>query len=400
MASVYDYVNLQTLLDVTVQTLAPGATIESPKTGSKTVGTSTITITANTITSTTLPRTLRGDALLVGVIPPVAANGSGPDFEFYFKADDQSLEAFQLFDGSLDGNMAPMPNATAGGPVDRDGRYIGFFVLGKSTRAILSDGATGKPTNNMPLEITGIKYEDSLTVVVRSNTGWDSTAKVPARIIVLGELLTEDLINSIGRGFNGFVNKQFLQRQVEGKPALVFGHSGVATFRDWTSLPGGTKQRGTRVHRFLRFAKNASATGAQAAFPLTTLTELKGSDNNVIDASHDLGFNTAKTGAALWVRGFGCRPGANQAYLGWQIDGNLIPNPYGWPISQNINPFNFGSVQPQRPESNMYNLIPRYQGELMIYGEGAVPFIAANGTPIAANAAEVVVDGVIVEKVS
>jgi len=400
MASIIDFVQRQALLDVTFDQLAAGATIESPKTGSKTVGTSIVGITSNTIISTSLPRTLRGDAYLVGVIPPVAADGSNIDFEFYFKADDQSLEAYQLFDGSLDANMAPMPYATMGGPVDRNGNEIGWFILGKSARSILADAVAGKPTNNMPLEITGIKFEDSLTVVGRSQTGWGATRLVPARIIVLGELLTEDIVNLIMAGYNGYVYKQFMQRQLEGKSPLSFTHQGVASFDGWTSLPGGVKQRGMRVHRFLRFAKNAAQTGAQEAFPLTTLPELKGSDTNVADSNHDLGFNTAKTGDALWVKGFGVRPGANQAYFGWQIDGSLMPNPYGWPVTRTVNPYNFGSVQPLQPFSNLYHLIPRYHGELLIYGEGAVPFIKANGSAIAQNDAEVVVDGVIVEKVA
>lgn len=399
MATVNDYVLEQVILDVTVSSLAPGATIESPKTGSRTVGGSVIGITPNTVTSTTLPRTQRADALHVYCIPPVNADGTAPDFEFYFKVDDQSLENYQLFDGSLDGLMAPLPNVTAGGPIDRDGKFVGGFTLGKSIRAILSDSVTGKPTNNMPLVVTGYKIEESITVVVRSSSGF-SNPLVPARIIVTGEILDEEIIAAIAAGYRNFVNKQFVQRQIQGKPPLVFNHGGNASFADWGTLPGGVKQRGTRVHRFVRYAKNATATGTQEAFPLTAIPELKGSENNVVDSNHDLGFNTAKTGNAFWLQGFGCRPGANQAFIGWQIDGNLIPNPYGFPINRRVNPYNFGSVQPQRPESNLFNVIPRYQGELLIYGEGAVPFIKANGTAIAANDAEVVVDGVLVEKVS
>lgn len=398
MATQDDYTLEQTLLDVTVSALAAGATIESPKTGSKTIGASTIGITNNTIISTVIPRTLRAEALHVYCIPPVAADGSGPDFEFYFKVDDQSLENYQLFDGSLDGNVAPFPYVTAGGPADREGRLLGGFTLGKSSRAILGDAANNKPTANMPLAITGYKIEESIVVVVRSQAGFTNPL-VPARIIVTGELLTEDVVAAIMRGYDGRVNKQFVQRIAQGKRALVFNHEGRADFEQWGSLPGGIKQRGTRVHRFLRHAKNAIATGTQDAFPLTNLSELKGGDTNVADASHDLGFNTAKTGAAFWLQGFGCRPGANQAYLGWQIDGALVPNPNGFPLTRNVNPYNFGSVQPQRPESNLYNVIPRYRGELLVYGEGAVPFIKANGTAIAANDAEVVVDGVMVEKV-
>lgn len=336
---------------------------------------------------------------MVICIPPVAGDGSGPDFEFFFKADDQSLEQYQLFDGSLDGNMAPHPNAIAGGPVDREGRYLGFY-LGKSARAVLADAVQGKGTPNMPLVVTGIKFAESLTVVVRSQTGWDNTRLTPARIIVLGELLTEEKISQIAAGYNGYVNKQFIQRQIEGKPPLTFTHLATVSFDGWTSLPGGPKQKGHRVHKFVRFAKNAVATGAQDPFPLTKMPELKGADANVADSEHDLGFNTQKTGNALWVQGFGCRPGASQAYFGWQIDGSLLPQPNGFPLSRGVNAYNFGSVQPQRPESNLYNVIPRYQGELLIYGEGAVPFVKANGTAIAANDAKVAVEGVLVEKVA
>jgi len=98
------------------------------------------------------------------------------------------------------------------------------------------------------------------------------------------------------------------------------------------------------------------------------------------------------------VQGFGCRPHVNQAYLGWLIDNEYVPTPGGWPINQHVNLFNFGSVQPLRTESGLYHTIPRYQGELLIYGEGAVPFITANGTAIPAGGSKVVIDGVIVEK--
>jgi len=396
--SIREYANLKVLLDVTVDTLAPGATIESPITGTKTVGNSTIRITSNTIDSTALSSQERGDALLVGVIPPVAADGSGPDVEFYFKADDASLEQYMLFDGSLDANVAPMPYATVNGPVDREGRFVGWFVLGKSTRSILRNATEGKPTKDIPLQITGIKYVDKLTVVVRSNTGWDNTRLVPMRIIVLGEKLTKDVIDRISRGFSGLVNRQTLQREIEGKPPLTFTHYGIPTFDNWNTLPGGTKQSGMRVHRFLRWSTNNIATGTQAPFPLTKRSSLQGADANVVDTAHDLGFETDRSGQALVVQGFGCRPHANQAYLGWLIDNQVLPDPYGWEINQRVNLFNYGSVQPLRPESGLYHLIPRYQGELLIYGERAVPFIAASGTAIPANGSKVVVDGVIVEK--
>lgn len=403
MAGVTNYVSEQVLLDVTVTSLAAGATIESPKSGSKTIGGSTIQITPNTIDSTSLPKTYVADALHVYVIPPVAADGTFPDFEFWFKADDESLQQYQIFDGSADGNMAPWVANIAGG-YGQDNRARGF-ALGKSARAVMYDAVSGKPTPNMPLVITGIKYQSSLTVVVRSQTGWTSSALTPARIIVTGELLDEETVAMIASGYNGFVAKNNLQRQIQGKAALTFVHQVDRINLDtWTQLPGGVKQKGERIHRFARWGTNASATGTQAPFPLTNQTSLKGSDTNVggsanaADSDHDLGFDTVKTGDALWVQGFGCRPGANQAYVGWEVDGQIVPNPKGHPVSQRVNRFAYGSVQPQRPESNLYLLIPRYPGELLIAGEGAVPFIAANGTAIAAGDARVAVDGVYIKR--
>lgn len=398
--SAKDYANLKVLLDVTVDTLAPGATVESPTSSSRTVGASTIGITPNTIDSSAITDTNEvGEALYVGVVPPVAADGSGPDFEFFLKADDTSLEQYMLFDGQLDANVAPMPYATINGPVDREGRFVGFFPLGKSTRALLRNVTQGKAAKDIPLQITGVKYTDKLTVVVRSNTGWDSTRLVPARIIVLGEKLTRNVIAQIARGFNGTVNRQVMQREIEGKPPISFVHSGVVSLEAWATLPGGTKQSGLRVHRFLRWSTNAVATGAQAPFPLTKRPGLQGADANVADTAHDLGFETSRTGQMLVVQGFGCRPHANQAYLGWLINNDYIPTPRGWEINQRVNIFNYGSVQPLRSKSGLYHLIPRYQGELLLNGENAVPFITAGGTAIPANGTKVVVDGVIIEKV-
>jgi len=400
--SVNDYIMEQTLLDVTVTAIAPGSTVKSPTTGSYSNAGSSLQITNNTISSTSLPRTVVAEALHVYCVPPMDANGSFPDFQFWFEVDDQSMEQYAIFDGSADGLMAPLPNVVSGGPVDRDGMYVGGFTLGKSTRKVLSDMVNGKATKNMPLEITGYKITDKIRVVCMSTAGFGQSGSplVPARIIVTGEILDEALIPNFMAGFNGYVYKQNLQRSVEGKPPLTFTHLGIATFNNWNTLPGGTKQSQTRVHRFARFALNNQATGTQAAYPMTNLPELKGADTNIIDSNHDLGFNTAKSGSAFILRGFGCRPGTNQAYIGWQIDGNLLPNPNGFPISSGVNPFNFGSVQPQRPESNLYNVIPRYRGELLVYGEQAVPFIMANGTAIPANSARVAIDGVLVEKVS
>jgi hypothetical protein len=398
--SVKDYATLEVLLDVTVNTLAPGAGIEAPTSSSITSGATTITVTPNTIPSSALSGTDRvAEALYVGVIPPVAADGSSPDFEFYFKADDTSLEQYMVFDGSLDANVAPMPYSVVGGPVDREGRFVGWFTLGKSTRSLLRNVTQGERAKDIPLQITGIKYTDKLTVFVRSNTGWDSTRLVPARIIVMGEKLTRSVISQIARGFNGMVNKQLMQREINGKPPISFVHSGIVSFETWNTLPGGTKQSGMRVYRFLRWSSNNTSTGAQAPFTLTKRPGLQGADANVVDSAHDLGFETSRTNQMLVVRGFGCRPHNNQAYFGWLIDNEYLPTPSGWEINPRVNIFNYGSVQPLRPEAGLYQPIPRYQGELLLNGENAVPFITANGTAIPQGGSKVVVDGVIIEKV-
>lgn len=402
------------LLDVTVSALAAGTTIESPTTGTRTVGTSTIAVTTNTITSTALQRTQVADALHVLVIPPRALDGTFPDVEFWVRADNVDLHEFQLLDAQADSLMCPWPYNVAGGPVDGLGKPL-CFSLGRSARSVLWDAVNGKATPNMALHMTGIKYVNQLTVMVRSITGWASTAPVPMRIIVTGELLDEDMVDMLAGGYDGRVYLQHMQRALQGKPPLAFTHElgGPLSFRTWASAPGGPKQKGHQVHRFARWATNAVATGNSAAFPMTNQSDLRGGSTNVgpasanSDSDHDLGFNSQKTGDAFWLRGLGVRidptaaTAGNVAYAGWQIEGDVVPSEngnVGLVTRLHANPFQYGSVQPSRADSNLYTLIPRYPGELLINGEGAVPIIAANGTAIGAAAVKVALDGVYVKR--
>lgn len=409
MASKDHYILERVLLDVTVTQLVAGTTIQSLPAATRTVGNSTIQPTTNSITSSGLQATQVADALHVYAIPPRAADGTFPDAEFWFHADGADLRNYQIFNVQADHLMCPAPFQVARGSVDALGKPT-VFKLGESTRKVLWDAVNGKPTPNMPLKITGIKYLNELTVSVRSIAGWANTAPVPLRIIVTGELLDDDQLAALASGYDGRVYLQHMQRVVDGKDPLSFIHDigGPVGRATWAALPGGPKQLGKQIHRFARWGANAAATGASAAFPMTNYSDLRGGATNVgpagnnADSDHDLGFNTPRTKDAFWLRGFGVRvdptaaTAANWAYAGWQVDGDVIPSgngEQGFVSRLHVNPFQFGSVQPQRPESNLYTLIPRYPGELLVHGEGAVPVIAANGTALGAGAAVVAIDG-------
>lgn len=399
MADISNYISEITLLDVTVPALAAGVPITSPTSGSITVNGSTIEITPTaTMQSTALSNTQRADCLHVYCLSPVTSPGVYPDFRFWFVVDKQSMQKYLQLDGSYLSNMAPWPWHTKGGPVDRDGKYVGGFRLGKSTRAVLGAALTGKPTKNQPLEITGYKVQTQLQVTVVSNAGF-TNPEVPARIIVTGELLTEEMVAQIAAGWNPVVFKQTIERVVDNKQPLSFTHQGQVSFQSWNTLPGGTKQSGPVVNRLGRFAFNAAATGTQKPFVLTQNNQLNGNQANVVDQYSDLGFDTfTNEGEAFDLKGFGCRAGTNQAYLGWSIGGNLVPNNTGFDCTPDVNRFNWGDQAPQGASNGQMLPVPRYPGELLVYGEQAVPFIQAAGTAIAANASEVAIDGVYCEK--
>jgi hypothetical protein len=401
MADISNYISEITLLDVTVSELAAGVAITSPTSGSVTVNGCTIGITPiASMQSTALSNTQRGDYLHVYCLSPVTSPGVYPDFRFWFNVDKQSMQKYLELDGSYQSNMAPWPWHVKGGPVDRDGKYVGGFTLGKSTRSVLGGAASGKPTKNQPMEITGYKAQNQFQVTVVSNAGF-TAPEVPARIIVTGELLTQEMIAYIAAGWVPSVYKQTIERVIDGKSPLTFTHKGVVSFAGWTTLPGGIKQSGPVVNRLGRFSVNAVATGSQKAFVLTQNNQLNGNQANVTDEYHDLGFDTfTNVGEAFDLKGFGCRPGTNQAYLGWAVGGDFVPNDTGFDCSPDVNRFNFGDQAPQAADDGESLIVPRYPGEFLVYGEQAVPFIQAAGTAIAANASEVAIDGVYCEKVS
>lgn len=407
------YIVERALLDITVSAMAAGATIESPVTGTRTVGLSTLAVTGSTITATSLQRSQVADALHVYVIPPVAADGTFPDAEIWFVADGVDLRNYLILDCHIDALMAPWPHNVAGGPVDGLGKPLAF-TLGRSKRSVLWDAKNGKPTANMALVCTGIPYVNQLTVMVRSIAGWVAGALTNMRIIVTGEVLTADHLRAFSDAYNGQVYLQHLQRAMDGKSPLSFFHDigGPVSFDTWAAMSGGPKQKGRQVHRYAKWSTNVVATPASAFYPTTNQSDLRGGSTNAgpaaanADSDHDLGINGQKTGDALWVERFGVRvnPAAatapNWAYAGWQIEGDVIPSEngnVGLVARTRVNPFQYGSVQPTRGDSNLYTLVPRYPGELLIHGEGAVPGIAANGTAVAAGVAKIAVVGTYVK---
>lgn len=278
---------------------------------------------------------------------------------------------------------------------------------------------TVKQSNNHPILNTTIKFAKSIQVAVSTVYGVTGAFRITGK----GFAYSPAALAYLSQRWNDSVDVQTTDRAVEGKPRLSFTYprSGPISLSTWTALPGGSKQGTVKIMPYWRFAFNANTTPPQTAYSLSTRTEVAGADQNVENDFQDLGLVFAQNQNAFILRGFGVRgvpappgtpeagsnyptsviPAQNLARTGWWVDGTLIPEEMGnqgFFLTQGVNDFQFGAVQPQIALDNLYQPLPRYPGELLIYGQNAVPFIGGNGSGVPAYSTVVAMSGVIVER--
>lgn len=404
MADWMGYPVQTTLLDLTVTKFKAGVTQKSNLSSTYTSpnGNTEIQITNNTVNGASIPNGQVADATDVIVIPPVLADGTTPDVEFWFEVDGQPMDKYSIYDGSADGNMFPFPMLNVGRRIS----------LGDSLRKALVMIGAGKSFSNVPYKCTGLKITQGLRVVFKSVAGWGpagtntSTVATPLRVIVLGDTLDRQTIDPLTRYYlpNSFVN---VMDPFFGLINLQVPNPGQNLSQMWNTLPGGIKQGSVKINRRILFSTNGVATSTSNIFTFTNSQKMLGSENNVSDQQHDLGddFSDPTNNNIFVYDGLGVRlPSNQQAYVGFNVDGNNIPNNEGQAgksISTNLNFLLYGAVQPVRSESNLYYGIPNASRltNMVVRNNAVVPFINTTGTTaISAGDVKMAKTGVLIEQ--
>lgn len=388
---------MTTLLDVTVNQINAGATVQSPESGVTSVDTSDIQVTPNTITSTHLSNNYVADARVIEIISPVdnaASTKQYPDVQISLINGSNDLKDTMIIDGSFLANMFARKKATHGG------RQV---VLGFSVRDLLLKSAQfpGSVTN-MPLMLTGVKVTEGLYVSVTSLAGWgnNGTAAVPLRIIVRGEKYQESDLVNLALGYDGTMGVSY-----PGVPEFFGQHilSGPLSTATWSSLPGGDNQTGSyKVRRRINYAYNQQATGTSAPYVFSRLGVVGGNQQNVVDNQHDLGDDFSKSKSVFIWQQLGVRIPNGQAYVGFKVGNEIVPqdSPQGAPISYRLNDLQYGSAEPQTLQSAQYFALAEADtlAQMMVYKDAVAPFIATTGTQsYAANTASIAKSGILIQ---
>ncbi len=380
-----EYQSRAVLLDVTIPSLAEGATIQSPTTGSRTVSSSVAQVSNNSILSTAVDRGYVADATIVEIIPPLDSAGNPVDCAITFTNGKTNLEDTIMIDGSAGGNMFPRALVTVGSKQVR---------LGYSIREVVAKGS-----RNMPMLITGIKITDSLTIRVSSVAGWgvNGTAVTPLRVIVKGDVYGTDEINSLTSFYNPTVSLNY-----PPAGAVSFIHEGILTASTFGTLPGGDKQKSIRINRRFTYAYNNQATVGNSMYVFSQQQSLQGNEQNVVDQQHDLGDDfTGTQNLFLWQE-LGIRLASGiSATAGLRADGVIVPQDtqFGTPLSYHVNDFQYGDAQPQRSNSGEYFAMPSSSllAKMLVEDNGVAPFIVTTAS-VDANQISMAKGGVLIQR--
>lgn len=280
---------------------------------------------------------------------------------------------------------------------------------------------------NHPLLNTTPKFGRDMAIQVSSVYGV-TTGVLPNgrtwggfRIQVKGFQYTSAQLQLLRKQWNNNFAHQTWRRQVEGKPGLqgTFLPAGAMDLDTWTSYPGGTEQGQLKINPYWRFAFNNQATQQQASYRFSNQHEVGGADQNVEDQFQDLGMVFGLNADAFILKGFGIRPvplvvgqggapgtpwwgGQNLARAGWTMNGTDLPQEEnGLPgifLTAQSNPLAFGAAVPYTNEKDVYVPLGKWPGELLVMGDNASPFIAANGAAIPADAVVAAFNGTLVER--
>ena len=403
MADPYVFQGKRVLVDVTVTQVVAGATHLTVTTGSSSsdpTGASKITTLggSNAIVGTALSGNY-GDLTELYVIPAIESDGSWPDIAIWPVVDGVDLGDIIMLDGSVGGNMMPLASQIVGNGFVR--------TLGVPFRQALAQAQkaaqNGAQYPNLALKATGLKAKQQYQFRVYSKSGFgnSATAQVALRIIGVGDKLDGQALQAVGASIAKYGYPGSFQHNAPGFNGIVGAHSigGALSEANWTALPGGATQAGTKVNRFFRYAYNTSATTAQGRYVLSNQNSVQGVSGNVLDPNHDLGFDYSNSKDYLTVLEYGARAGTNQAFVGFTVGDTVLPDqPNGAPASVNVNPYVYGNVSPMRAATNEYFGLRATPWPVVAGGNKVAFFIQANGTAISANQASVAIGGVQVKQ--
>lgn len=407
----------QLLADVQVISLAANTQGFPTVSGSTyTQGSNTTQMTPNSVNSTQPVPDTYWDGLYMEVFPGVlAAGASEPDLQLTVKVDDIDYSPYFYVDISVSGNMLPPRDNTVG----RSSILIGNSMIRVAISAQRSV-QRGAPLSrslwpiNMPLEFTGFKITKGIDFWFSSTSGFtSSTFVVPPTVKLYGDVYDENLINFVVSmmpfGWDGFISIQSARRALASppKPPYVATQQSTLTPKTFSTLPGGPKQSGVKVFRFLKYSVPLVSTSGQAIFPLTSLVEQIGGKTGSVGLSNDLGFAFRDNNNALYVREYGRIPGSGAGYAGITSGGTDVYPPetaYGLVCTPGDPRVPYGQVQPYRPESDLYYRLPRWgdwspgeSGPEVIAGETMAFYVSAqNGTTISANTDKTAVGGAMI----
>ena len=369
---------------------------------------STNYMTTGTITSSSTNGSVAREITSLEIYPPVDANGNYEDLrEVWFILDNKDVRHYVNLPGCGWALMTPDRIHVIGGATFK-------LNFGSPLWKVCQDGGS-----NMPIRNTTLKFTRTMSMAVSSVYGVTGGF----RLVVKGFTYTPAQLASFASKWTNNVFVQTDRRAVEGYPPLsfVFRPSGPLSLSTWSSYPGGVEQGGLKVNPRWGFAFNNNATSGSRAFAFTTLNALAGGSGNVEDTYQDLGNEFNLNNDALIVRGFGVRgvplmpgqtgaptnpalainQGVNLERAGWIVNGNLVPEEEGGNsgifVTSGVNPMAWGDARPFLAEAGRFLPVPRLPGELLIYKDNAVPFVAGNGSPIAKDAVVACFNGVLVE---
>jgi hypothetical protein len=372
---------------------------------------STNYMTPGTVTSSSTNGAVAREVTSIEVLPPLNSSGQYEDLrEIWLVLDNKSVQHYVNLPGLGWILMTPMRTQIIGGPHFK-------ITFGEPLWKVIRDGG-----GNMPIRNTTLKFRRTLALAVSSVYGVTGAGSGGFRIIVKGYTYTPAQLALFAPHWNPHVRVQTFRRMVEGKPALEFDFPAPPLSLDtWAMYPGGVEQGAIKVNPKWQFAFNNNATSGSRAYAFTNLNALGGGSGNVEDTYQDMGYEFNLNNNALIVRGFGVRgvplvpgqPGApthpelaanqgvNLQRAGWIINGDLVPEEEGGNngiyVTSGVNPMAWGDVRPFLADTGKFFPVPKFPGELLIYKDNAVPFVAGNGSPIPQDNVVACVTGVLVE---
>jgi hypothetical protein len=370
-------------------------------------------MTPNTVTSSTTNGAVAREITSIEIIPPQDANGNYEDLrEVHLQLDNKDYSHYITLPGNGNLLMTPLRTQVWGSPTFRIrfGEPLWRVLLPRHL------GGLGL-TDNIPLIACAPKFNREMSLYVTSRYGVTGAGSGGYRIIVKGYEYTEAELQYLQQFWRNTVYAQTLRQQLEDGRALKLTYPAPSrlSIATWPGFPGGTEQGTVKINPYWHFALNAQATQPNLPYALTTFPSLGGANGNVEDNFQNLGVQFNLNNDALLVRAWGVKgvplppgqtgapgtPGLNLSRAGWLINGNEIPAETGRTgvfATQGVNPLAFGAASPTLDMANVFLPVPAFPGQLLLYKDNAVPFIADNGSAIPAYQVAVALIGVLVEQ--